>query len=75
VVEQQSGQKPTHVLADSGYTSDASITGAEVAGLDAYLAVASVKHNQRPGPCPHGPLQRGAIAKDGMRRKLQTKTG
>ena len=75
VVEQQSGQKPKQVLADSGYTSEASITGAEVAGVDAYLAVARDKHNQRPGPCPRGPLPRGANAKDGMRRKLQTKTG
>jgi transposase len=75
VVEQQSGQKPRLVLADSGYTSEASITGAEVAGVDAYLAVARDKHNQRPGPCPHGPLPRGANAKDRMRRKLQTKTG
>lgn len=75
VVEQQSGQKPRQVLADSGYTSEASITGAEVAGVDAYLAVARDKHNQRPGPCPRGPLPRGANAKDRMRRKLQTKTG
>lgn len=75
VVEQQSGQKPKQVLADSGYTSQASITGAEVAGVDAYLAVARDKHNQRPGPCPRGPLPRGANAKDRMQRKLQTKTG
>lgn len=75
VVEQQSGQKPKQVLADSGYTSEASITGAEVAGVDAYLAMARDKHNQRPGPCPRGPLPRGANAKDRMRRKLQTKTG
>ena len=75
VVEQQSGQKPKQVLADSGYTSEASITGAEVAGVDAYLAVARDKHNQRPGPCPHGPLPPGANATDRMRRKLQTKTG
>jgi hypothetical protein len=75
VVEQQSGQKPRQVLADSGYTAEASITGAEVAGVDAYLAVARDKHNQRPEPCPRGPLPRGANAKDRMRRKLQTKTG
>ena len=75
VVEQQSGQKPKQVLADSGYTSEASITGAEVAGVDAYLAVARDKHNQRPERCPRGPLPRGANAKDRMQRKLQTKTG
>ena len=75
VVEQQSGQKPPQVLADSGYTSETSIVGAAAAGVDAYLAVARDKHNQRLGLCPRGPLPRDANAKDRMRRKLQTKAG
>ena len=74
-VEEQSGQKPTQVLADSGYTSEASVQGAEAAKVDAYLAVARDQHHQRPGPCPRGPLPRGATRVDRMRRKLQTKTG
>jgi len=74
-VEEQSGRKPLQVLADSGYTSEASIVGAEQAGIDTYLAVARDKHNQRPGPCPRGPLPRDANAKDRMRRKLQTQAG
>ena len=41
VVEQQSGQKPSQVLADSGYTSEASITESAAAGIDAYLLVIS----------------------------------
>jgi len=75
VVEQQSGQKPPQVLADSGYTSETSMVGAAAAGVDAYLAVARDKHNQRLGLCPRGPLPRDANAKDRMRRKLQTKAG
>jgi len=74
-VAQQSGQKPTQVLADSGYSSEASITGAQAARVDAYLAVGRDKQNQGPGRCPRGPLPQGASAKDRMRRKLQTKTG
>jgi transposase len=74
-VQEQAGQKPTQVLADSGYTSDASLQGVEEAKVDAYLAVARDKHNQRYGPCPRGPLPKGATRADRMRRKLQTKTG
>ena len=75
VVEQQSGQKPSQVLADSGYTSEASITESAAAGIDAYLAVARDKHNQQAGPCARGPLPRDASGKERMRRKLQTKAG
>jgi len=75
VVEQQSGQKPSQVLADSGYTSEASITESAAAGIDAYLAVARDKHNQQAGPCARGPLPRAASGKERMRRKLQTKAG
>jgi transposase len=75
-VQEQAGQKPTQVLADSGYTSEASLQGAETAKVEAYLAVARDQHNQRrPGPCPRGPLPQGATRTDRMRRKLQTKTG
>jgi transposase len=74
-VEEQSGQKPTQVLADSGYTSDANLQGLEEAKVDAYLAVARDKHNHRHAPCLRGPLPKGATRTDHMRRKLQTKTG
>jgi transposase len=74
-VEQQAGQKPPQVLADSGYTSDASLQGVAQAKIDAYLAVARDKHDQRPGPCPRGPLPKGATRTERMRRKLQTKVG
>ena len=74
-VEQQAGQKPSQVLADSGYTSAASLQGMERANVDAYLAVARDKRDQRPGPCPRGPLPKGATRTDRMRRKLQTQVG
>jgi transposase/IS5 family transposase len=74
-VEHQAGQKPTQVLADSGYTSDASLQGMEKAKVDAYLAVARDKHHQRTEQCPRGPLPKGATRTDRMRRKLQTQVG
>ncbi len=74
-VKEQSGQKPKQVLADSGYTSDASLKGVAEANVDAYLAVARDQHNQQPGPCPRGPLPKGATRTDRMRRKLQTQGG
>lgn len=74
-VQEQAGQKPTQVLADSGYPSEASLQGAENAKVDAYWAVARDQHNQRQGSCPRGPLPQGATHADRMRRKLQTKIG
>jgi hypothetical protein len=74
-IKEQSGQKPSQVLADSGYTSEASLKGAEKAKVDAYLAVGREPHNQLPGPCPRGPLPPGATRTDFMRRKLQTQAG
>jgi transposase len=74
-VEEQAGQKPTQILADSGYTSDASLQGVEKVKVDAYLAVARDQHHQSPGPCSRGPLPKGATRTDRMRRKLQTKVG
>jgi transposase len=74
-VQTQAGQKPRQVLADSGYTSEASLQGAEKAKVDAYLGVARDKHNQPSGVCPRGPLPKGATHTDRMRRKLQSKAG
>ena len=64
VVEQQSGQEPSQVLADRGYTWEAGITESAAAGIDAYLAVDRDKHNQPAGPCARGPLARDASGKD-----------
>jgi transposase len=74
-VEQQSGQKPEEVLADSGYASEESIQAAEAAQVDAYVAVARDKHHPRQNSCPRGPLPKTATRIDRMRRKLKTKIG
>jgi transposase len=74
-VEEQSGQKPSAVLADSGYTSEANLKDMEERKVEAYLAVARDKHDQPAGPCPRGPLPQGATRTERMRRKLQTRAG
>jgi transposase len=73
-VVEQFGDRPTEVLADSGYCSEANLTALATADLDLYLATGRLKHGEPP-PCPRGPLPKGATLTDRMRRKLQTKTG
>ena len=74
-VEQQSGQKPAEVLADSGYASEENLQAAEAAEVDVYVAVARDKHHPPQQSCPRGPLPKTATRIDRMRRKLKTKIG
>ncbi len=74
-VEQQSGQKPEQVLADSGYASEENLGAAEAAQVDVYVAVARDKHHAPQSSCPRGPLPATATRIDRMRRKLKTKIG
>jgi transposase len=74
-VEQQSGQKPEQVLADSGYASEENLRATEAAQVDAYIAVARDKHHPPQKSCPRGPLPKTATRIDRMRRKLKTKIG
>ena len=74
-VEQQSGQKPEEVLADSGYASEENLKATEDAEVDVYVAVARDKHDQPQSRCPRGPIPKGATRIARMRRKLKTKVG
>lgn len=74
-IAQQSGETPTQVLADAGYCSDASLAAIGDTGIDAYISTRKQKHGERPGPCPRGPLPKGASRVDHMTRKLLTKAG
>jgi Transposase DDE domain/Transposase domain (DUF772) len=79
-VEQQSGQRPEEVLADSGYCSEKNLEQLDseedperrVVG---YVATERHKHGEYKEPCPRGPLPKGASRVDRMRRKLKTKVG
>jgi len=74
-VEQQSGQKPEEVLADSGYASEANLQTVKDREVEAYIAVARDKHDKRQAQSPRGPIPKGATLLDRMRRKLKTKVG
>jgi transposase len=73
-IEQQAGQRPEQLLADSGYCSDRNLEHLEKQEIDAYVATERQKHGEKK-TCIRGPLPKGANRVDRMRRKLQTKTG
>jgi transposase len=80
VVEQQSGQRPEEILADSGYCSEKNLEALESAAqperrIAGYIATERQKHGEHREPCPKGPLPQGATRVDRMRRKLKTKAG
>jgi transposase len=74
-IVQQAGQKPTELLADSGYCSDKNIEHLEQKHIDGYVATDRQKHGNRRDTNNRGPLPHGATRVDRMKRKLQTKTG
>ena len=74
-IEQQAGQKPAELLADSGYCSDQNLEYLEERKINAYVATDRQQHGKRRGACKRGPLPQGTNRVDRMKRKLQTKTG
>src|SRR6266436_3401608 len=80
VIEQQSGQRPAGLLADSGYCSEKNLeylaaTGQSGDPIEAYIATGKQQHDEYRQPCPRGPLPRNATQVERMKRKLQTKEG
>ena len=79
-VKRQAGQRPTGVLADSGYCSDANLeylaSEAEPErGIEAWLATQKTKHNEPPAAVPRGRIPRELTRVERMKRKLRTKAG
>jgi transposase len=75
VIERQSGDTPTQLLADAGYCSDVNLAAIADMKIDAYISTRKQKHGERPGPCPRGPLPKTATIIDRMSRKLHAKAG
>src|SRR5216684_2840490 len=80
VMEQQSGQRPEQILADSGYCSEKNLEALDAEEnperrIDGYVATERQSHGEYKEPCPRGPLPKGATRVDRMRRKLKTKSG
>src|SRR6202790_3390347 len=80
VIEQQSGQRPASLLADSGYCSEKNLAYLAAIGqsgdpIEAYIATGKQKHDEYRQPCSRGALPRNATRVERMKRKLQTKAG
>jgi hypothetical protein len=80
VIENQSGQRPEEILADSGYCSEKNLDVLESVEnperrIEGFIATERQKHDEYKEPCPRGPLPAGASRVDRMRRKLKTKAG
>ena len=74
-MKEQAGQAPDELLADSGYCSDESLRYLARTKIDGYIATRKMKHGERSGPAPRGPIRREATRVERMARKLQTKVG
>jgi hypothetical protein len=79
-IEEQSGQRPDDVLADSGYCSEKNLEGLDSEEnperrVNGYIATERQKHDEYKEACPKGPLPKGATRVERMRRKLKTKAG
>src|ERR1039457_6673102 len=79
-IEQQSGQRPQAILADTGYCSEENLAHLESSEqserkIEGYIATGKQKHDERLAPCKRGPLPKGATRVERMRRQLQTKVG
>ena len=74
-IQEQSGQKPEEVLADSGYCSEKNLHYLTQKKIEGFVATEKQKHSQRREPCKRGPLPTGATRVERMQRKLETKVG
>lgn len=74
-IEEQAGQKPGEVLADSGYCSEENLKYLVRRHIDGYMATERQKHGGDRTVCKRGPLPKGAGPVDRMKRKLQTQVG
>ena len=77
-VEEQSGERPEVVIADSGYCSEKNLEHLEAEHperrIEAFIATERQKHGERRVGA-RGPLPKGATRVERMKRKLLTKAG
>jgi len=74
-IEEQSGQQPQGVIADSGYCSEENLKYLNKRKIEGFLATGKQKHNEPREACKPGPLAKGASRVERMERKLKTKDG
>ena len=79
-VEQQAGQRPPGVLADSGYCSEKNLKylaseDKPQKSIQAWIATGQEKHNEPPPPALRGRISKNVTRVERMQRKLRTKAG
>jgi transposase len=74
-IQEQAGQKPEEVLADSGYCSEENLQYLQRKRMEGFLATEKLQHGRHRPPCRRGPLPSGASRVERMKRKLETKAG
>lgn len=74
-IEEQAGEKPGKILADSGYCSQDNLKYLARRHIDGYVATERQKHGNDGPACKRGPLPKGAGPIERMKRKLQTQVG
>ncbi len=80
LIEQQSGQRPKAILADSGYCSEENLERLESADqperkIEGFIATGKQKHGEHRQSAERGPLPKSATRVDRMKQKLKTKVG
>jgi hypothetical protein len=74
-IEEQSGQRPKEVLADSGYCSEENLKYLAKRRMAGFVATEKQTHGERNEPCKPGPIPKDASRVERMKRKLKTKVG
>ncbi len=60
-IQEQSGQRPEEVVADSGYCSDENLKYLANRRMEGFVAPGMQRHGQRKQACKRGPLPRGTV--------------
>ena len=74
-IQEQSGQRPEEVLADSGYCSEENLKYLAKRRMEGFVATEKQKHGEQNEPGKRGPLPEDASRVERMERKLKTQGG
>jgi len=74
-ISQALHRKPTGVLADAGYWSEANVRGLEAKGIEPLIATGRRKHTEPAPSAPRGRPPQGLSVKERMQRTLATVRG
>jgi hypothetical protein len=74
-IEENLGEIPDRVLADSGYFSTDNVEYVDGNFMEPFICRDRTKHSEKPEPAPRGRIPNDMSAVDRMCRKLKTKAG